>query len=170
MERKEKVMDTMAITTRLMQAFEEVINRLDVGFVKGSDLANVEFEVHCGGACVKHFVFRPIDKGEDNRKILNKWEMCVRNRKADLDLYKIIPFYCLIELTDATEKGETLVWKLIEIKHYVEDDGTEESEEIFLGYVKVHSEGFVAITTTNSAVYLAEELIRRDYWRLYIGW
>jgi len=164
-------MGAMAITTRLMQAFEDVINRLDVGFVKGSDLADVEFEVHCGGACVKHFVFRPIDEedDEDCKRILNELKLCVSNRKADLVLYQLIPFYCLIELTDATEKGKTLVWKLVEIKHYVEDDGTEETEEICLGYVKVHSEGFVAITTTDSAVYLAEELIRRNHWKLYIG-
>ncbi len=162
-------MEAMAITTRLMQAFEEVINRLDVGFVKGSDLADVEFEVHCGGGtCVKHFVFKPIDEEDDKdcKKILNKRMLSVSNRKANLVLYQLIPFYCLIELTDATEKGKTLVWKLVEIKHYVEDDGTEETEEICLGYVKVYSEGFVAITTTDSAIYLAEELIRRDYWRL----
>jgi hypothetical protein len=161
-------MVAMAITTRLRQAFEKVINRLDVEFVKGSDLADVEFEVHCGGACVKYFVFKPIDEedDEDCKKILNKRILSVSNREAVLVLYQLIPFYCLIELTDATEKGKTLVWKLVEIKYYVEDDGTEETEEICLGYVKVHSEGFVAITTTDSAVYLAEELIRRDYWRL----
>jgi len=156
-----------------MQALEKV-SKFDVEFVKGSDLANKEFIVHCGGACMKHFVFKPIDEGDNSdrnlkKKILNKWRLCVSNTKANLVLYEIIPFFSLIELTDIIEKGESLFWKLVKVEYYVEDDGTEETEERFLGYVKVHSEGFVAITTSDYAGYIAEELIRDHYWRLHVG-